>query len=84
LPRAACLSGVVRRIVTSYGAVRPEMAPGCPERFDWAFMNYVWTYRARQRPKLVSYFGGLRSDQQLVTFTSRAQASAYLARAGGA
>ena len=82
LPRLACLSGALRRIVPNYGTVRAEMAPGCPERFDWAFMKYIWTYRARQRPMLVSYLDTLRSDQPLAIFRSRAQASAYLAHVG--
>ncbi|MBS0534611.1 MAG: AAA family ATPase [Proteobacteria bacterium] len=84
LPRRACLSGALRRIVKNHGTVRPEMAPGCRERFDWGFMKYIWTYRAQQRPGLVTYFDALRIDQPLVTFRSRAQASAYLANVGTA
>ena len=81
LPRWVCMVSVVARSVKSYGVVRPEMAPGCPERFDWTFWRYVWSYREVQRPKLVSYFSALRPDQQRVTFTSRAQATSFLAKA---
>lgn len=84
LPRRVCLTGALRRVVTTYGSVRPEMAPGCPERFDWEFLRYIWRYRDQQRPKLVSYFTALRADQPLVTFTTRAQATAYLAKVGAA
>jgi adenylate kinase family enzyme len=82
LPRAMCMLGVLRRIVTTYGVERPEMAPGCPERVDWEFLRYIWTYRDVQRPKLLTYFAGLRPDQQLITFTTRGAAAAYLASAG--
>ena len=71
--------GIITRIATSYGQVRPEMAPGCPEKIDAEFFRYVWTYRARQRPKLLKYFAGLRPDQTLVCFTRRTQAQRYLA-----
>jgi adenylate kinase family enzyme len=81
LPRWMCLAGVFHRIVTTYGTVRPEMAPGCPEQVDFEFLKYVWTYRALQRPKLLDYFSGLRGDQRFVTFTSRAHADDFLARA---
>jgi len=81
LPRWKCLSGVLTRIATTYGRVRPEMAPGCPEKLDWEFLEYVWTYRAMQRPKLLAYFAALQADQRLVTFTNRAQATEFLARA---
>jgi len=78
LPRRTCMVGIITRIAASYGQVRPEMAPGCPEKIDAEFFRYVWTYRARQRPKLLKYFEGLRPDQALVCFTRRAQAERYL------
>lgn len=82
LPRWICMVSVLRRIVTRYGSVRPEMAPGCPEHFDWVFLRYVWTYRAVHRPRELSYFAALRADQRLVTFTTRAQAATFLTEAG--
>jgi adenylate kinase family enzyme len=78
LPRRTCMTGIMIRIATSYGQVRPEMAPGCPERIDVEFFRYVWTYRRLQRPKLLRYFEGLRPDQALIRFSNRAQADRYL------
>jgi adenylate kinase family enzyme len=78
LPRRSCMFGIMRRIAGSYGKVRPEMAEGCPERIDFEFFRYVWTYRRQQRPKLLDYFQGLRADQSLVCFTDRTQANDYL------
>jgi adenylate kinase family enzyme len=78
LPRSTCMFGILKRIARSYGQVRPEMAEGCPEKIDFEFFRYVWTYRRLQRPKLLDYFQGLRADQQLVCFTDRAQADDYL------
>src|SRR5262245_12135384 len=59
LPRATCMLGILTRIATSYGRVRPEMAEGCPEKIDLEFFRYVWTYREEQRPKLLAFFEGL-------------------------
>ena len=70
--------GIMKRIAGSYGQVRPEMAEGCPEKIDFEFFRYVWTYRRQQRPKLLKYFEGLRADQSFVRFTERTQANAYL------
>ena len=78
LPRWSCMLGIMTRIAGRYGQVRPEMAEGCPEKFDFEFFRYVWTYRRRQRPKLLNYFEGLRADQSFVRFTDRAQANDYL------
>jgi adenylate kinase family enzyme len=79
LPRWICMASVIARSARTYGAVRPEMAPGCPEKFDLTFWRYVWTYRSEQRPKLVAYLDALRSDQRLVRFTARPQADRFLA-----
>jgi adenylate kinase family enzyme len=78
LPRSTCMIGILTRIATSYGHVRPEMAPGCPEKIDLEFFRYVWTYRKKQRPLLLAFFEGLRPDQTFVTFADRAQADRYL------
>lgn len=78
LPRLTCMLGITRRIASTYGQVRPEMGEGCPEKIDFEFLRYVWTYRQQQRPTLLRYFEGLRADQSLICFTDRAQADDYL------
>ena len=49
--RFACLMGVVKRVLTTYGTVRPDMAEGCPERFDWEFLQWVWNFNRKHREK---------------------------------
>jgi len=50
-PRWLCLLRVLRRAVLGYGRTRADVAPGCPERFDWPFLKWVWNYPIRSRPK---------------------------------
>jgi adenylate kinase family enzyme len=78
LPHSTCMLGVLRRMAGSYGRVRLEMAEGCPEKIDFEFLRYVWTFHQQQRPKLVTYFEGLRPDQPLIRFVDRRQANRYL------
>ena len=78
LPRMTCMIGVMIRTTTGHGRVRPEMSPGCPERFDADFLHYVWTFRQKQRPQLARFLEGLRSDQILMRFTRRSEADRYL------
>ena len=47
--RFACLLGVFKRILTTYGTVRPDMGEGCPERFDWEFLSWVWNFNKNKR-----------------------------------
>lgn len=84
LPRWKCLLGAFHRIATTYGTVRPEMAPGCPERIDPTFLRYVWNFRGTHRPALLAKLAGLRSDQPLHTFRTRAEAGAFLAAVAAA
>jgi len=50
-PLPLCLWRLIKRIVGSYGRTRPDMAEGCPERFDAQFLLYVlrWNRGPRQR-----------------------------------
>ena len=49
--RFTCLMGVAKRIMTSYGKVRPDMGAGCPERIDWEFLRWVWNFNRNNREK---------------------------------
>ena len=49
--RMACLLGVFKRVITTYGTVRPDMGEGCPERFDWEFLKWVWNFNKEKREK---------------------------------
>ena len=49
--RLTCLLGVAKRIITTYGKVRPDMGEGCPERFDLEFLQWVWNYNKRNRQR---------------------------------
>lgn len=47
--RWACLMGVLKRIITTYGTVRPDMGAGCPERIDLEFLKWVWNFNKNKR-----------------------------------
>jgi len=47
--RWACLRGMFQRVILNHGKVRPDMAEGCPERFDWEFFKYIWNFNKNNR-----------------------------------
>lgn len=49
--RFACLMGVFKRVLTTYGTVRPDMGEGCPERIDYEFLKWIWNYNKNKRPR---------------------------------
>jgi adenylate kinase family enzyme len=78
LPTHVCLWRVLRRLVTWRGRTRTDMAEGCPERFDPAFLwwvvKYPFTSRRRIERKLAAFTG------TLVKLTSPAEVRRFLAK----
>jgi adenylate kinase family enzyme len=52
-PRSLCVARVAWRIVSRYGQVLPDMADGCPERGDFAFLRWIWGWKHTHRPAFV-------------------------------
>ena len=49
--RWVCLWGVLKRLVTNIGKVRPDMPEGCPERVDWEFLVWIWNFNKTKRQR---------------------------------
>ena len=47
--RFTCLMGVLKRVLTTYGTVRPDMGEGCPERIDFTFLKWLWNFNKNKR-----------------------------------
>jgi len=79
LPRWQCMWGVTKRIITQYGEVRPDSAPGCPERFNLDFIKWVWNYKRDIDPTIIAMLGAARPDQTAFTLHKRKEGSAVCA-----
>ena len=75
-PRLVCFFGVVRRVLGSLGKTRPDMAEGCPERFDLEFLQYTWKFRKKQRAGILALLEGANAEIHI--FRSRKEAKRYL------
>lgn len=84
-PRLRCLRQMAWRIASTYGRVRPDLAPGCPEQIDWAFLRFVWTFPANSRPTIVAALAQyMPAGAVLSVCRRRADVRRYLARVGSA
>lgn len=75
--RFACLSGVLKRVLTTYGRVRPDMGEGCPERFDFEFLKWIWNFNRNKRE---TYYRLLNEAEGIETIAlkNRRQVRAFL------
>lgn len=64
--RWECLLGMFQRVLGSYGKVRPDMAPGCPERFDFDFIKWIWNYNKNNRVRNYTWIGKTKHAQAIV------------------
>ena len=77
-PRRLCLFRALRRILRWRGRTRPDMAEGCPERLDPAFIRWIWDFHRTQRPRVLELLDGWKGEAHI--FRSPAQCAAFLAQ----
>lgn len=75
--RLACVLGVIKRVLTTYGTVRPDMGEGCPERIDLDFLKWVWNFNKNKRER---YYQQLKDTPhaQVIILKNRRQVRKFL------
>lgn len=48
---------IFKRILGSYGRVRPDAAPGCPERLNGPFLLFAWKWNRLRRSRILALLG---------------------------
>jgi adenylate kinase family enzyme len=71
VPRLVCLWRVFARIARYRGRTRPDMPDGCPERFDIAFLLWIWNYPTRTRRKVLALLETHGSTKQVIHLRTR-------------
>ncbi len=72
VPRRVCLWGLVCRVASSFGRVRPDMAPGCLEQLpDREFLSYIWNFERRVSPVITLMLDRHAPDMPVLTLRSR-------------
>ena len=79
LPRWQCLLAVLWRVARNYGHSRHDLGAAGPERFDWSFMRWIWSYPQKMRSKTIRMLERLRPDQRVYVLRSRSEIPALTA-----
>jgi len=76
-PRSTCLFGVVKRVISSYGKTRPDMAGGCPEKFDFEFMKWIWNFNKEHRDKFYKILKE-EKNKKIYIFKNRRECNEFI------
>ena len=79
--RWACLRGMCQRVFGNYGKARPDMAQGCPERFDPSFVKWIWNYNKNNRVRNYMYLAQAKHAKTIV-LKNRKEVKAFLRNLG--
>ncbi len=69
-PRWLCVARVAKRILTTFGKVRPDMAPGYPEQIDCEFFEFVWDFPSVTRPMILERIAKLNAGGKVAVLQS--------------
>lgn len=75
--RWECLLGMMQRVLGSYGKVRPDMSPGCPERFDPEFVKWIWNFNKNNRVRNYTWLAQAKHAESIV-LKNRKEVKAFL------
>jgi adenylate kinase family enzyme len=81
-PRSVCIRRVLLRVLTGYGRTRPDLPEGCPERFDFAFLRYIWEFPAKHHPRIVSGIEQYGAHLRVIRLGNDREAEDFLAKVG--
>jgi hypothetical protein len=56
------------------------MAPDCPEKLDWDFLTFIWSFPKQELPKMRERLSRLAPSQTVITLRSRSAVQAFLDR----
>lgn len=83
LPTRVCLVSAIARWTRHRGEQRPDIGPGCPERFDLSFLLWIAGWRRRSRPRMIPMLRDFEArGGVLIRLRSRREAARWLASVG--
>ena len=75
--RWECLLGMCKLVLGNYGKTRPDMSAGCPERFDWEFVKFIWNFNKNNRVQNYTYLAQAKHAKTIV-LKSRKEVKRFL------
>jgi len=78
LPRTICCWRILKRWLTYHRDTRPDMAEGCDEKFDLKFLQWVWDFPKRSRPRVLQRIAAAENQPRVIHLRSRREVAEFL------
>jgi Adenylate kinase and related kinases len=78
MPRALCIYRVLKRVASSYGRTRTDMADGCPEKFDLEFLKWIWDFEHHSKPKMERLLARFENEKTIIRLRSNREVENFL------
>ena len=73
-----CLWRAAWRALTQFGRTRADLAPGCPEKIDFAFYHYILTWNRAPRTRLQGAIDVFGRQARLIRLRNDREVAAWL------
>lgn len=79
-PRVLCTYRAIKRAVAFRNKTRPDMGPGCNEKFDLEFLRWVWRFPGKAVPRIEKRLARLDSKVNLIRLSSPRDVAGFIDR----
>jgi adenylate kinase family enzyme len=77
-PRWLYLYRAFKRVLQYRNQTRPDMGEGCPERMDWSFFKWIWSFPFETRPRIVELLHRMEGDKRVIRLCSPREVAGFL------
>jgi adenylate kinase family enzyme len=84
LNRLICLGRCLGRFARHRRQNRPELAPGCYEKMDWDFLQWIWRYPLDVKPRILEALQRRAGTAKVYRLKSAREVESFLDLMGGA
>jgi adenylate kinase family enzyme len=78
MPRTVCVWRILKRRLKYIGKTRPDMGKGCPEKFDFKFIKWIWNYPKTKRPLILQQISKYSADKKVIVLRRRKEVNEFI------
>lgn len=76
--KVLCLYNVFKRYIHYKGQSRPDMHDNCPEKIDFEFVRWIWTFNKKRKPAIIRMLATVQNSKSVVVLKSNRQIDYFL------